>query len=226
LRAKLERGESATVVAYGTSMTASGEYLSAVVPALERAYPQTRIAFKVIGRNGFDTVLAAFDARSVAAQRPDLVLLEFTINDASPAIRPLIVPALLGIVAQIRAAAPACEFAFVYLARPSVDVAADLVQIRIHDALADLFGWPSFDLVRLSVELLRSGDAVYIGDPARALTRDGTHHAPAAARLIGEPFGAALAVVVATPGEADAPLALPAARRGRRGARGALRGGR
>ena len=209
LRAKLERGESATVVAYGTSMTASGEYLGAVVPALAAAYPQARIAFTAIGRNGFDTVLAAFDARSVAATRPDLVLLEFTINDASRAILPLIVPALLGIVAQIRAAAPACEFAFVYLARPSIDVAGDLVQIRIHDAFADLFGWPSFNLLRLTVELLRSGAAVYIGDPARALTRDGTHHAPAAARLIGEPFAAALASVIATPGDCDVPAALP-----------------
>lgn len=210
LRAKLECGEPATIVAYGTSMTASGEYLSALEPGLRGRYPDARFSFTAVGRNGFDTVLAAFDAQSVAALRPDLVVLEFTINDHSPAIRPLIVPALFGIVEQIRAAVPACEFAFVYFARPVDEIAGDLGQIRIHDTVAGLFDWPSFDLARLTVDLLRRGDAVYTGDPAHAITRDGTHHAPAAARLIGEPFADAFLAALATPGTPLEPQPLPA----------------
>jgi hypothetical protein len=189
-------------------MTASGEYLRAVEPALARAYPQSRIDVRAVGRNGYDSVLAAFDAQAIATLQPDLVLLELTINDHSPAIRPLIVPALLGIVAQVRAVAPASEFAFVYLARPGDEVSAAPVQIPIHDALAERFGWPSFDLWRLTLELLLRGDAVLTGDPARALTRDGTHHAPAAARLLGEPFAAALLAAIAVPG-GPAPAGAP-----------------
>jgi lysophospholipase L1-like esterase len=195
------------IVAYGTSMTASGEYLRAAGPALARTYPQARIAFTAVGRNGFDTVLAAFDAQAVAALRPDLVLLELTINDHSPAIRPLIVPALLGIVAQIRAVVPECEFGCVYLARPGDEVSAQPEQIRIHDALAERFGWPSFDLWRLTIDLLLRGEAVYAGPSERALTRDGTHHAPAAARLIGEPFAAALLAAIARSGAPQPPEA-------------------
>jgi lysophospholipase L1-like esterase len=179
------------------------------VPALERAYPSADIRLRALGRNGFDTVLAAFDAQSVVAEQPDLVIIEFSINDQSPAIRPLIVPALLGIMSQVRAARPDCEFIFTYLTRAGDAVAGGAPEVRIHDALAELAGIPSIDLAGLSAELVASGAATYQGGSDHALTRDGVHHTPAAARLLGEPFGAALAAVVAAGSPDGRAAALP-----------------
>jgi lysophospholipase L1-like esterase len=209
LRTLLETGQPATIVAFGTSLTASGEYLSDLVPALERAFPRAAVRLQRLGRRGFDTVLAAFDAQSVVAERPDLVILEFTVNDYSPAGRALLVPALLGIVGQIRESLPSCEFAFVYFARAVDKVHGDRFQIPIHDAVAGYFGWPSIDLASLAHELVERGAAEYTGDSPRALTRDGTHHTPAAAELLGRPFAAAFVDAVRTNGPGPAEGDLP-----------------
>ncbi len=210
LRAKLERGEPVTVVAYGSSMTAGGRYLAALPAAVRNAFPAAPVTFANLGRAGFDSVLAAFDAQAVAAEQPDCVLLEFAINDHSPAIAPFIVPALLGTIAQIRAVRPACEFVFVLLERESDALAGNDAHRRIHDRLAATLGLPSIDLAALASTLVARGEAAYSGDGPTALTSDGVHHTPAAERLLGEPFAAAFLDVVRTSGE-PLPLApLPA----------------
>jgi lysophospholipase L1-like esterase len=193
MRAKLDRGEPATIVAYGTSMTTNGAYLAALPNALDVFYPRARdVTLMRIGRNGFDTAWAAFDARAVIAERPDLVLLEFSINDCTEDALPLIVPALLGIMGQIRAEVPHCEFVFVYLAR-AVDILAGAdAPIRVHEAVAALAGISAIDLASVTTQLIASGRACFLGDRPEALTTDGVHHTPFAAQAIGEPFAHAL----------------------------------
>jgi lysophospholipase L1-like esterase len=193
MRAKLDRGEPATIVAYGTSMTTNGAYLAALPNALDVFYPRARdVTLTRIGRNGFDTAWAAFDARTVIAERPDLVLLEFSINDCTEDALPLIVPALLGIMGQIRAEVPHCEFVFVYLAR-AVDILAGAdAPIRAHEAFAVVTGIPAIDLASVTAQLVASGRARFDGERPDALTTDGVHHTPFAAQAIGEPFAQAL----------------------------------
>lgn len=197
VREKLAAREPVTVVAFGSSMTVDGFFLSHVVSTLNDRIPHANIVLHNNGRNGFDTVLAAFDAQSVAALKPDLVLLEFTINDRSPAILPLIVPALLGIMGQILEKSPACEFLFVYLAVLSEAAGGESLPIRIHDITADVLGVPSIDLAFLSAQLIASGDVTYMGEDDQALTRDGVHYNPIAGRLIGIPFARELADIIA-----------------------------
>lgn len=208
-RQKLERGEPAHIVAFGSSITERGHYLAAVAPALLRAYPAAQLRLTKIGRSAFDSVWAAFDAQSAVAERPDLVLLEFAINDYYVGIRPFIAPALLGTIAQIRETLPECEFVFVYHGRLDAGVPADRTQIEIHDAVAQVLDIPSIDVDRLSADLVARGAAVYVGDAARALTTDGTHQAEAAADLIGQPFAAALGEILRAGSDLEPPVELP-----------------
>jgi lysophospholipase L1-like esterase len=186
-------------VAYGSSITAHGGYLAGVVPALTRAYPAAQIELQRIGRTGFDSVLAAFDARSVIAHTPDLVFVEFAVNDHAAGIKPFIAAALHGIVAQIRAALPACEFVFVYHGRIIDGARAERTQIDLPESVADALGAPSIDVDELSAGLVALGQATYLGDSPDALTTDGTH--PTGERLIGIPFAEALLAIVACEGE-------------------------
>jgi hypothetical protein len=199
-RGKLERGEAVSIVAYGSSITVHGGYLAEVVPALARAYPGARVELQRIGRNGFDTVLAAFDAQSVFVHKPDLVFVEFAVNDHAAGIKPFIVAALQGLVARIRAALPSCECVFVYHGRILYDARAERAQIALHEAVGEALGVPSIDVDELSAQLIARGQASYVGDSPDALTTDGTHPTDASARLVGIPFAQAFLAIVAGAG--------------------------
>ncbi len=205
MHGKLTRREPLSIVAFGSSITADGGYLARVVPALERVYPGAHAELQRIGRNGFDSVLAAFDAQSVAARRPDLVFVEFAVNDHAASVKPFIAPALRGIVAQIRHAAAACEFVFVYHGRIVEGVRADRAHLAMHEIVADALAIPSIDIDELSARLVARGQAAYAGDSENALTTDGTHPSAATERLIGIPFARALLDIVASEAATAAP---------------------
>jgi lysophospholipase L1-like esterase len=176
---------------------------------MHNAYPRAHAQLQRIGRSGFDTVLGAFDAQAVVAYRPDLVFVEFAVNDHAASIKPFIAPALRGMVAQIRAAVPACEFVFVYHGRVIDGERADRAHLAMHEAVAGALAIPSIDVDELSAQLVARGGAIYIGDSDEALTTDGTHPAAAAERLIGIPFADALLRILAS--EREPPVPVPAA---------------
>ncbi len=82
LVANLEAGKKQTVVAYGTSLTAYGDWVGHLREALEANYPG-RAAVVNSGRPDMSSRwgLANLETR-VIAHRPDTVLIEFAINDA------------------------------------------------------------------------------------------------------------------------------------------------
>ena len=200
-------GEPATIVAYGTSMTQFGRYLARLPAVLEAVSGNARIRLVNRGFRGYFTFAGAFRvADAVLPEAPDLVLLEFAHNDVEADALAAIAPALDGIIAQVRAAHPDCEFAFVYLAAPGAAAAGPTPAMRIHEAVADYYGYPSFDLATLSEALVSAGAAGWSAGELPALTWDGVHHSDAAAELIGAPFAAAFAELLrASPGPPVAP---------------------
>jgi hypothetical protein len=165
-------------------------------------YPASNVKLTIVGRDGWDTVFAAFGCADALREPPDLLFIEFAVNDHAPSIEPFIGPALEGIIHQVRAAAPTCEIAFVYNMRMlDIDVRANQFSIGRYEALADANGIPSLDLEAAFVEIVSRGDARYRGaeDDDDALTTDGTHHTRAAARLAGKPFAQALLDIIASP---------------------------
>ncbi len=79
----LEAGKKQTVVAYGTSLTAGGQWVRDLEAWLEARYPGLA---RVInnGQSGKASRTAlAFLEENVLAHRPDTVFLEFAVNDAT-----------------------------------------------------------------------------------------------------------------------------------------------
>jgi lysophospholipase L1-like esterase len=190
---RVQRGEPTTIVAFGTSITLGGQYLSALVPALTQRSGNDRIRLVNCGRRGFCTMMAPYRVSSdVLPAEPDLVVIEFAHNDLTPDAVRDIPAALHGIVAQLRAGRPGCECAFVYLAQPGTVAAGPTPAMVAYETVADYFGFPSIDLATPLEALVARGEAAWTGGDD-ALTSDGIHHTPAAAALLAEPFAAAFA---------------------------------
>jgi lysophospholipase L1-like esterase len=206
--ARLAAGDALTVVAFGTSITLFGEYLTHVPAAFVSAAPQARVRFVNRGLRGFITLWGAFRVRDdVLPEVPDLVFIEFAHNDITDDAVHAIPNSLDGMIAQIRGVNPACEFVFVYLATNGAAANGPSPAMRAYEETADYYGFPSIDVATLTEAVIASGAASWNGEAGPALTFDGTHHNPIAADLLGKPFAAALLELIA----ASAPLRQPAA---------------
>jgi lysophospholipase L1-like esterase len=200
-------GKPATIVVFGTSMTQFGRYLARLPDLLAAEAGNARVRLVNRGFRGFFTFAGAFRVGdAVLPESPDLLLIEFAHNDVEADALAAIPAALDGIVAQVRAVHPACEFAFVYLAAPGAAAGGPSPAMRAHEAAAGYYGFPSFDLATLSEGLVAAGTAGWTAGELPALTRDGVHHSEAAAGLIGAPFAAAFAELLHA---SDGPPAVP-----------------
>jgi acyl-CoA thioesterase-1 len=109
---RLEAGEQLHIVAYGTSLTEFGAWVPALRRTLEERFPgRSRLTNR--GHHGVGTGwgLEHLEER-VIAEQPDVVLIEFAINDAFEAleISPRESQAMLEeMVTRIEAALPDCE---------------------------------------------------------------------------------------------------------------------
>jgi lysophospholipase L1-like esterase len=203
---RLRAGQPVSIVAFGTSLTLGGAYLDRLPAALKASYPNARWTLTNRGRNGYMTLGAAFRVDAdVLPYAPDLVIVEFAHNDVTPILVDFIPSALEGIIAQIRAVLPHCEFVFVYLALPGMAANGPSLAMTAYEAIAHDQGIPSIDLATLSEMLVAGGEADWQGPPERALTVDGVHHGPAAARLLGEPFAEAFLTLLAESNHDSAP---------------------
>ena len=79
----LKAGKDQTVVVYGTSLTAGGEWTKALKSWLETVNPKAKVTFVNSGQSGKNSIvgLEKLDA-VVIAKKPDTVLIEFAVNDA------------------------------------------------------------------------------------------------------------------------------------------------
>jgi len=78
----LEKGGKLSIVTYGTSLTAGGGWVTQVKQALERKFPgQVKIINTAKGGMNSDWGVKNLDER-VLANKPDVVFIEFAVNDA------------------------------------------------------------------------------------------------------------------------------------------------
>jgi lysophospholipase L1-like esterase len=188
--ARLRAGTPSTIVAFGTSMTLFGQYLAALPAALTAVQPAAPVRLINRGLRGFFSFAAAFRAGSdVLPHDPDLVLIEFAHNESEPDAVATIPQALDGIIAQVRAVNPQCEFAIVLLVPLGAAASGPNAAMRAHEERAGYYGFPTFDLATLTERLVAGGSAPWTGEGG--LTTDGIHHSERAAELIGGPFAEA-----------------------------------
>jgi lysophospholipase L1-like esterase len=165
---KAKAGGEVSVAYLGGSITAAPGWRVESLARLQETYPQARFREinAAIGGTGSD--LGAFRvAQDVIAGRPDLVFIEFAVNDggADPA---QIQATMEGIVRQILQADPATDICFVYTLSEWMlpDLQAGLFQrsASAMESVADHYGIPS---VHFGVEVTRrlaEGTLVFKGD--------------------------------------------------------------
>lgn len=151
--AKLRAGEPTTITYFGGSITAAPGYRVKVTRWFRDTFPKAdvREVDAAIGGTGSD--LGAFRcAGDVAAQNPDLVFVEFNINDGSPA-DDYHKATMEGIVRQLWRSKTRPEVVFLYT------TSRTLKERRAsHPAVARHYGIPEIDLQPALVAALKRPD--------------------------------------------------------------------
>ncbi len=171
--AKLTAGKPVTVAFLGGSITkAGGEAgFSAAVPRwLQQRFPSATVTAVNAGINGTDSDFGAARVdRDIIARKPDLVFVEFVVNDGT-SDRSV---AMERIVRKLWTADPACGLVFIYtVSEDALPVwkAGTLPKAALaHERVATFYGIPT---VPLGVDLL---PALAAGTTWKSLMRDGCH---------------------------------------------------
>ncbi len=221
--AKAKAGGDLRVAYLGGSITAAPGWRVLSLEGLRTQFPKAKFTeiHAAIGGTGSD--LGAFRVGpDVIAHRPDLVFVEFAVNDGgAPPER--VMATMEGIVRQIIRANPATDICFVYtLSEPMLpDLAKGLFPraASAMESVADHYGIPS---VHFGVEVNRriaEGGLVFKGEKPKKLdataspmlfSSDGVHpHMETGQRLYAEVLARALAGIEAAVPTESTPHPLP-----------------
>lgn len=167
-----------------------------------------------VGRGGVGSASGVFFAGDeICGQAPDLVFVEYAINDSYDFLTPLALrrPAIEGIIRSIRLRHPECDICLVYMHHVLRGDEIGAV-VADYEELAEHYGLPSVHVGRYLIDLVSRGGWSFRGEGGLpALLRDECHPLPEGNRLIAELLGAALARLIVS-GSGDGPAVLPAAR--------------
>lgn len=199
----------------GGSITAASEgWRTLTVGRLRELLPAAKIEEIVAGVPGTGSDLGACRVgRDVVAQHPDVVFVEFAVNDATtPPAR--IERTIEGIVRQVKRANPDADLCFVYTIStpglPELQAGRFPAAAAAMEVVADHYGIPS---LHFGVEVARrvaANEIVFKGAPAdgdRAFSLDGVHPTAAGHRVYFGQLAPALDQFLAA---TAAPRALPA----------------
>ncbi len=158
--ARLRSGNGTRIVAFGGGLTYDGYYLASLARTLTRVYSGAIIETATRGLPGFGCERAVFRTRSVRDLIPDLVLVEFSIEDARYPSEG-ISQAAEGIVRQLRVNDPDREIAFVYFFTPAqvANGAIDRVLPK-WESVAEYYGIPSFNGAELASSMIAQGAVI------------------------------------------------------------------
>jgi lysophospholipase L1-like esterase len=148
---KLKSGQETTIVYFGGSITAAPGYRVMTFKWFKDQFPNAREVNAAIGGTGSD--LGAFRCgMDVTAEKPDLVFVEFNINDSSPT-NEFRKATMEGIVRQLWSGETRPEIVFLYTTSRTLN------HPRVsHPAVAKHYGIPKIDLQPPLVEALKRAD--------------------------------------------------------------------
>jgi hypothetical protein len=160
--ARLRSGSTARIVAFGGGLTYDGYYLASLARTLTRTYDAAIFDTATRGLPGFGCERAVFRTRSVRDLNPDLVLVEFAIEDARHPSEG-ISQAAEGIVRQLRANDPDREIAFVYFFTPGQIASGAMNRVMPKwESVAEYYGLPSFNGAELADSLIAQGQVILV----------------------------------------------------------------
>jgi hypothetical protein len=165
-----------------------------------------------VGRGGVGSASGAFFVQDeICGRAPDLVFVEYAINDSYDFLTPpaLRQPAIEGIIRSIRLRHPDCDVCLVYMHHVLRGEAIGRV-IEENEALAEHYGLPSIHVGQCLQDQVDGGTWSFRGEAGLpALLRDECHPLPPGNRLITELMGAALTTLMEI-GGTEAPGLPPA----------------
>lgn len=183
--AKLDKKEPVTIVFLGGSITNHAGYRVQITKWLEERYPDVKFETvnAAIGGTGSDLGVFRTD-RDVLEHNPDLVFVEFAVNDAKTDSL-VICNSMEGIVRKIRHHNPGTEICFLYtLHMPmleDLEAGRTYRSIRYMEQIAEYYGISTVDFSKDVMSLLKNDKLVFKGEKnedygSRILfTNDGTH---------------------------------------------------
>lgn len=150
---KLKAGQPTTVAYFGGSITAAPGYRVKTFKWLVETFPKAKVTEVPAAIGGTGSDLGAFRCGSdVVAKNPDLVFVEFSINDGSPS-NEFRKATMEGIVRQLWSAPSKPEIVFLYTTSRALN------HPRVsHPAVAKYYGIPDLDLQPPLVEAAKRTD--------------------------------------------------------------------
>jgi hypothetical protein len=189
---------SARVVAFGSSITHDGDYLEGLAPAVRGQFPHCDVDIIIRALPGFMTFWAMHRTPTIVELDPDLVILEFAVNDHCIDTPEITAKSIEGIVRKLKSSVNPPDIAFVYFMShlPSA-VSRQKEVIGVWEQVAEHYGIPSIDCSAVVESMASSGRAVWVyrwpGRPSWdaeeypiVLTRDMSHPMANVGRMLGE----------------------------------------
>lgn len=208
VEARSRAGGTLRVAYLGGSITAADGWRPLFTTHLRQLWPQLTIEEINAGLPGTGSDLGAFRVgRDVLRHRPDLVLVEFAVNDASTPPEQ-IERTMEGIVRQVRRAEPAADLCFVYtISTPGLpDITAGRLNrsARAMERVADHYGIPTIAFGFEVARRVQAGEFIFKGtlqDGEKAFSLDGVHPTPVGHRLYVDVLRRALPELLRAPVE-------------------------
>lgn len=191
--AKLKAGKPVTIAYFGGSITAgagasNGEqtsYRALVGQWFTTTFPKAAVTHVNAAIGGTGSDLGAFRlGRDVLAHKPDLVFVEFAVNDGGTPDA-MVDRSMEGIVRQIRRYAPATDICFVYTFvvgwLPELKVVGLTRTMRLHEAIADHYGIASVNMALPAAHRLIEGTLTEAD-----FSKDGVHPTDAGYKIYAD----------------------------------------
>ena len=160
--ARMKAGEATTIAYLGGSITAGADaWPTVVTDALKEEFPGTPVEMVNIAIGATGSTLAAFRMdREVLPKNPDLIVMEFAVNDWH-SVKDCI-DSYEGIIRKVWNVRPSCDFLFVHtINKEWIDDLRnqrDVVTVRRHEAVAGYYGIPSINIGRKFVSSIENGE--------------------------------------------------------------------
>ncbi|NLO72934.1 MAG: SGNH/GDSL hydrolase family protein [candidate division WS1 bacterium] len=164
--AKLQAGGPVTVAYIGGSVTAMEGWRTQTFEWLQKTYPQAQLTHinAAIGGTGSDLGVFRYE-RDVLRHQPDLVFVEFAINDGGQPPHSIL-RQMEGIVRQTWRASPHTDLCYVYVYRAGLekDLAHSMCPIpaSCDEMIANHYGIPSINVALRTVQLWQAGKLQYV----------------------------------------------------------------
>jgi lysophospholipase L1-like esterase len=188
---KVESGQEVTVAYFGGSITAHPGWRVKTHEWMQKRFPQSKINMLPASVGGTGSLVGVFRAdNDMVRHKPDLVFIEFSVNDGGDAInRPQdVLKAMEGIFLKLWKSNPSTDICMVYtMQEKDVDTIRDghyHQAAALHEKIADHYGISSIYVGPEVVEQIDKGKMVFTGkvvDEGKdsqgklVLTEDKTH---------------------------------------------------